>query len=531
MSSLAGTAALVRLALRRDRIVLVVFVVVLVVMVAASASATVKLYPSGVSRVEAAGAVNSSTATLAMYGPIHDATSIGALSTFKVGIMGAVAVAVLALFLVVRHTRTEEETGRLELLGATVVGRRAPLTAALLVAGGASVVAGVGTALGLVAVGMPVAGSLLMGVGVACLGVVFAAVAGVTAQLSKSARSAAGLAGAALGVGYLVRAIGDASAGNGLGWVSWLSPVGWWQQTRPYAGDRWWVLALLLGVTIAVSVLAYVLAARRDFAAGLLPDRPGPATAAASLRSPLALAWRLHRGAFFAWAAVFVAVGLVVGGLAANVGSFLTSPQAKDLITKLGGEQGIRDAFLAVELGMAGVMASVYGLQAAMRLRSEESALRAEPVLATAVGRVKWAWSHLTIALVGSATLLVVVGASAGLVGAMQMGDSGQFGRIVVAALVQIPAVWLIVGIVVAAFGLVPRLIVLGWVALAGFVLLGEFGALFNLSRVIIDISPFAHVPRMPGGDFAVAPMLWLTAIAAGLIFMGLAGFRRRDVG
>ena len=131
----------------------------------------------------------------------------------------------------------------------------------------------------------------------------------------------------------------------------------------------------------------------------------------------------------------------------------------------------------------------------------------------------------------GSALLLVVVGVSAGLVSAVQVGDIGQFGRILVAALVQIPAVWLIIGIVAAAFGLVPRLIVIGWVALAGFVLLGEFGALFNLSQVIMDISPFAHVPRMPGGDFSVAPMLWLTAIAAGLIVIGLAGFRRRDVG
>jgi ABC-2 type transport system permease protein len=83
----------------------------------------------------------------------------------------------------------------------------------------------------------------------------------------------------------------------------------------------------------------------------------------------------------------------------------------------------------------------------------------------------------------------------------------------------------------VAAFGLAPRLIVLGWVALAGFVLLGEFGALFDLSQAVMDISPFAHVPKLPGGDFAVANLVWLTAIAAGLVVAGLAGFRRRDAG
>ena len=531
MSSLAGTGALVRLALRRDRVILGVFIVLLVVMVAASASATAKLYPDNASRVGLAAAINGATSALAMYGPIHDETSIGALATFKMGIFGAIAVAILALFIVVRHTRTEEETGRLELLGATVVGRRAPLTAALLVAGGAGLVAGVCTALGLMAVGMPTAGSVLLGLGFACLGAVFAAVAGLTAQLTRSSRTASGMAAMALGVSYLLRAIGDVSAGDGFGWVSWLSPVGWWQQARPYAGDVWWVLALPLGAAVVVTALAYALAARRDFDAGLLPDRPGRATAATSFRSPLALAWRLQRGALFAWAAAFVVLGLVFGGLASSAGSFLTSPQAKDLITKLGGLQSVTDAFLAVELGMAGVVASVCGVQVVMRLRSEESALRAEPVLATSVGRTAWAWSHVIIALVGTAMLLVLVGTSSGLVSAVQSGDIGQLGRLVVAALVQIPAVWLIVGIVVAAFGLVPRLIVLGWVALTAFVLLGEFGSLFNLSQSVMDISPFAHVPRMPGGAFAVAPMLWLTLVAAGLIAIGLSGFRRRDLG
>ncbi|MHB9115382.1 MAG: ABC transporter permease [Thermoleophilia bacterium] len=371
MSSLVGTAALVRLALRRDRIILPVFIIILAVMVAASAYATAELYPTVASRVEAAAVINTATSTLAMFGPIHDETSVGALSTFKMGIMGAIAVAVLALIIVVRHTRAEEETGRLEMLGATVVGRRAPLTAALLVAVGASLVTGIMTALTMIAVGMPIGGSVVMGLGFAGLGITFAAVAAFTAQLTKSARAASGMAGGALGFFYLLRAIGDASAGNGLAWVSWLSPVGWWQQTRPFAGDRWWVLGLLLGLTVVLSALAYVLAARRDFAAGLLPDRPGPAAASPNLRNPLALAWRLQRGGFLA----------------------------------------------------------VFGMQTAMRLRSEEAAMRAEPLLAAAVGRVTWALSHVTIALLGTTALAVLMGLSAGLTSAAQVGDIGQLDR------------------------------------------------------------------------------------------------------
>ena len=429
MSALAGTGALVRLALRRDRVVLPVFIVLLVVMVAASASATVEFYPDEASRVQAAVAINNTTSTLVLYGPIHDETSIGAISTFKMGIMGAIAVAILALFLVVRHTRAEEETGRLELLGATVVGRRAPLTAALLVTAGASLVAGAGTALGLIAVGMPAAGSLLMGAGFACLGIAFAAVAGLTAQLVKSARTAAGLAGGVLGASYLLRAIGDASAGERVR-LAVVAVAG-----RLVAADPAVRRGPLVGPRSCCSASRsrwprWPTRSRRAVTSPPVscPIGRGPPRPRAGLRSPLALAWRLQRGSFLAWAAVFVVLGLVVGGMASNVGDFLKSPQAQEFITKLGGVSGLRDAFLAVELAFAGVFAAVFGVQAAMRLRSEESALRADPVLAAAVGRTSWAWSHLTIALVGAAALLLVVGVSAGLASAVQVGDSSQLG-------------------------------------------------------------------------------------------------------
>ena len=374
------------------------------------------------------------------------------------------------------------------------------MTAALLVTAGASVAAGAGTALGLIAVGMPAAGSLLMGSSCACLGITFAAVAGLTAQLVVSARTAAGMAGAVLGASYLLRAIGDASAGSGSSWLSWPSPVGWWQQTRPVrrrpmVGPR--APAGPLGGGRRAGV--------RARGAPGFRRRPPPGPARARQRggpvaqSGVALAWRLQRGGFFAWAAALVVIGVAIGGMASSVGDFLKSPQAQDFLTRLGGVKDLRDAFLAVELGFAGVFGAVFGVQAAMRLRSEESALRVDPLLATGVRRTAWMWSHLAIALFGAAVLLVLVGVSAGLAGALQTGDSGQFGRLVAAALVQIPAVWVVIGIVVAAFGLVPRLIVVGWAALIGFVLLGEFGPLFHLSRAVMDVSPFAHVPRLPG--------------------------------
>jgi ABC-2 type transport system permease protein len=134
-------------------------------------------------------------------------------------------------------------------------------------------------------------------------------------------------------------------------------------------------------------------------------------------------------------------------------------------------------------------------------------------------------------ALLGTALLLVVAGAAGGLSFGAQVHDvGGQFGRVLGAALVQVPAAWVLAGFGVALIGLAPRLTALTWAALILSLLLVELGALFGLSRWIVDAAPFAHVPKLPGSDFTVAPVLGLTAVALALGAAGLAGLRRRDL-
>jgi ABC-2 type transport system permease protein len=530
MNPFVGTGALVRLALRRDRVMLPVWLAVFALMAGSSASATVGLYPSEESRIAAAETFNGSQALVALYGRVYDPTSLGALSMIKLGGLGAIFVSLLAIIVVVRHTRAEEETGRLELVGATVVGRQAPLTAALLVALGMNLALGVLTSLALVGSGLPADGSLAFGLAWAGVGICFAAIAAVAAQLTTGARAATGLATAALGVVYVLRAIGDTAAPGGPRWVTWLSPIGWGQQFRPYAGNRWWVLLLTVGFAAAASALAYALVARRDMGAGLLPDRLGPASAAPGLRSSLALAWRLQRGVLLGWLAGFALLGLVFGNIATSISGFFASPQARELFLRLGGEKALTDAYLATALGIIGVVTSAYGVQAAMRLRAEESSLRVEPVLATGTTRARWVLSHTVIALFGTALLLLVAGLAAGLSYGAREGDLGQAGRVLGAALVQVPAAWVLTGIVVAAFGLAPRLALAGWVALVVFVLLGEVGPLLRLDQWVMDVSPFAHVPRLPGAALQVTPLVAMTAVTVALVAAGLFGFRRRDV-
>jgi ABC-2 type transport system permease protein len=527
--ALVGTGALTKLWLRRDRIMLPIWIYGLTAVVASSAAGYKGLYTTPASRQSFAKGITDNPSMLALYGRIYDPSSVGGLTAWRMGATGTAMVAVMSVLIVVRHTRAEEETGRLELLGATVVGRHAPLTAGLVVAFVANLVLAVLVAVSLIFLGLPAAGSIAYGLAWAAAGCVFAAVAAVAAQLTESARAANGIALAALGIAFLLRAAGD----SGSSWLAWLSPIGWAQQVRPYAGERWWVLGLAVLFTAAVAGAAYTLTGRRDLGAGILPARLGPAQAAASLRSPLALAWRLQRGTLLAWAAWFAVYGAAIGGVADGINDLVKgSSGTRDVLIKMGGQQSIVDAFLATTMGIMGLLASVYAVQAALRLRAEETAQRLEPLLATPVGRLRWVVSHLVIAALGTAVLLAVAGLATGLTHGLRAHDlSGQLPRLLGAALVQLPAAWVLAAIVVVLFGFAPRLAMAGWGTLAACLLLGQLGPVLKLSQWAMDVSPFTHVPKLPGGDPTATPLISLTLLAALLTVAGLAGFRRRDIG
>ncbi|HSV67844.1 MAG TPA: ABC transporter permease [Mycobacteriales bacterium] len=533
MSTFTGTLALVRLALRRDRLRLSVWVLALSGVVVAIASSLAELYGTQASRQQLAAGIGKNPAVVALYGPPFDLTSIGGLVAWRMGAVGAVIIPLMSLLTVVRHTRAEEEAGRLELVGAAVVGRRAALTAALLVAFGANLVLGLLLVASLVGLGLPVVGSTAIALSYCSAGLLFAGVAALAAQLTEGARAANGVAASVLGGFFLLRAAGDSAGADGLSWLSWLSPIGWTQQLRPFAHERWWVLGLVGALLVALVAASYVLVGRRDIGAGLLPSRLGPAQGAASLRSPLALAWRLQRASLAGWATAFAILGAVLGSIAQGINDLIgSSTQVKDLLDRFGGTGSIVDSYLATSMGIVGLLAAVYAVQAALRLRSEETSQRAEPVLATRVGRIRWAASHLIFAAVGTAVVLAAGGLAAGVVHGLRTGDlGGQLPRVFGGALVQLPAIWVLAGIAVVLFGLAPRLVQVSWGAVVVCVLLGQVGPLLSLSHWLMDASPFTHLPKLPGASLDTTPLVWLVGIAVAFTAAGLTGLRRRDIG
>ncbi|MFD0344694.1 ABC transporter permease [Streptomyces sp. NPDC127117] len=520
---LAGTWRLLRLALRRDRIMMPVWVLVLGGSFASVSGSLTSIYGTAAQRAELAASMNGNSSLRAMYGPVFD-DSVGGLVSWRMAAFGAVLAAVMSLIVVVRHTREEEETGRQEMLSSAMVGRRAPLTAALLAAVTANAALALVIAAGLAGSGASGAGAAALALAVAGTGVLFACTAAIAAQFTESARLAKGLTAAVLGAAFVLKAAGDSASDDGSSVLTWLSPIGWAENVRAYGDERWWVLLVFAAAVAVQAVLAYGLAGRRDVGMSFLATRPGPAQGRISTAFGLAL--RLQRGALTGWTLSFAVVGVAFGGLTGGAADLVgDNEKTREIFERMGGQAGLTDAFLAAMVSVLGMVAALYIVASVLRLHGEETAGRAEPVLAGGVGRIGWAAGHLVIAFGGAALLMVVGGLG------LAVGYGHELPTVLGASLVQLPAIWLLGGVTVLLYGAFPKAAVASW-GVAGICLaLGWLGPAVDMPQAVMDVSPFTHLPKLPGGTgMEWAPVLALTAVAVVLVGAGVGALRRRDV-
>lgn len=526
----AGNTTLVRLALRRDRLIMPWWILALAALPVLQAYGTPNLFTTQ-GQLQSYALTLETPAFVALYGPVFEANA-GSLALTRSGI-APVIVALVAAFIVIRHTRTEEESGRTELLATSVVGRFAGLAAALITASVALVLLWAALTAGMVLVGMPFPGSVLVGASYAGAGFMFAGVGAIAAQLTVSAGGARALACAALGVAFAVRLAGDVSAATGgtLGWLSYLSPIGWVHQARPFGGDQWWVLAPMAVFTCATVATAVWTADHRDVGAGVFAPPSGAASAGKLLSGLGGLAWRQHRAGFYGWAAGMALLGLVLGSAGRGIEQlFADNPMLQQMLERIGGRQSITDAYFAGVMGLIGLLAAGYAIGSVLRLRSEESSLRAEFLLYLPVSRMRWALIHLSFAGMGAVLVLLAAGAAMGLAHSIATDDLVQVFRLAGAALAHISAVIVLAGMAFMAFGLAPRFAAhLSWSVLGAVFLIGQVGAVLELDQWLLNLSPFTHVPNLPGPTVDVFPLLAMPAIAGALIVIGGLAWRRRD--
>jgi len=523
MNRFTGSGALLRFYLRRDRWMLLGWIAATAAVYWSQAVGSIGLYQTQADLDRAAASMESNPAFIAIAGPTRALDTIGGQVAWQSAVTGAILAALMSMFLVTRHTRAEEESGRDELLRSSVVGRDASVLATGLLVVLADLVLAVAVALSIVGYDLAWAGCLALGAAAGMCGLTFGAVALVAAQVVTSSRAANGIAGTAIGVAYVLRAVGDVGPGA----LTWLSPIGWSQGVRAFADERWWPLGLLGGASVLLLLFALVLLHRRDFGTGPWPARPGPARG--SLGTELALVWRLQRATVVSWCSGLLLFGVAYGSVGDGVGDLIGDSQtSRDIFAADGAD--LVDSFYGVAIVMLALIACGFTVTSVLRMRGEEVDSHAELVMATAVPRRRWAMAHLVVTAAGTAAGVVLAGLGLGLGYAIVTGDAGAVVRFLPGALQQVVSVLLIGAIAWCGYALHSRLGVVGWLAVAFCFVVLMFARVLQMPDWLQNLSPFHWLPLVPAEPFEPVPILLLGVAVGGFVALGDVLLRRRDL-
>jgi ABC-2 type transport system permease protein len=483
-------------------------------------------YDTLAERVELARTFGENTGTRLLYGTPHDLLTTGGWISWRLGVLPVFA-ALWGLFGAVRALRSEEESGRQELVLAGIVGRRTAFRAAMAAVGAGALLLWLATFLAALPAKVDVAGAAYLALALNSPALVFAGVGALTSQLAPTRRGALGLGGAALVVSLVARMVADTS--DPLSWLSWLTPFGWAEELRPFAGAQPLLLVPIALLTMALIVASGRISQRRDIGAGLLAARDSAPPRLAGLLSPAAQALRSQRGSLLAWLLGCSAIALLLGVLSATASEGI-SDDLNEQFQKLGTSLTSAEGFLGLEFLFLIVAICVLVCFQLAAAREEEAEQRLETLLALPVGRRRWLSGRLGVAVVAAAAIALAAGILAW-AGAASAGAGVSLGKMLEAGLNCLPVAVLFLGLGALAYALVPRASNAIAFALVGASFLWDTVlALADVPSWLLDLSPFHHVALVPAEslDALGAVVMALIGVVAGVAAVAL--FERRDL-
>lgn len=452
----------------------------------------------------------------------------------------AMNAAFMSSFLAVRHTRADEETGRSELLAVAGAGRVTPLLATFIHGVGANLLLALAVAAVYLGLGFDAAGSWISGLGAGAVGLAFVGIGLIAGQLMPTPRAANSVGVWVLLLSYLVAGIGNAAGTPDLStmsmrssWLVWLSPFGWGEQSRPFADNTIWPLLIAAGFGVLLTVVSVLVQSSRDLGNSLVPERQGRASARHWLRSPLALVWRLNRGAVFGW----VVGGVLTGALSTSLASVLNqavdqNPQIAEILQRMSAQANLEQATVVIFFTMMGVLAAAAAVQVMTKARQEEAHGRVELVLTSTTSRVRWLAGWLVVSFIAATATIAgaVLGAALG-VAKQADPDWSLMGDVAVVAAGQLVAASVFGVLALLVFVLVPRLTVaLGWVLVFVGMTLGLFGPLFQFPQWLIDLAPISAVATVSGDAVDLKSTVWFAVFVVVAGMLSLALMRRREL-
>ena len=486
-------------------------------------------YKTVAERLAFARSFGTSKGLRLLYGLPHDVATVNGYAAWRVGGVLAIAAAIYGLLAGVRLTRGEEDSGRLELVLAAPVGRSVVGLATLAALAGGTATVWLAEFAGLLVGGVPFGGAADLALATASILPVCAALGALAGQVAPERGLALQLGGGAVAVLFLLRVLADIV--GGLGWMRWLTPLGWAELLRPFAGAQPAVLLAPIGASALLLGAAARIAARRDIGSGLLPARDRAQPRLALLGSPMGLALRSQRGTLIAWIGALAAFSYLLGTIAKSISSADVSQSIQRDIARLGtGSIFTPTGYLAFLFSFFALFLCVFVCLQVAAARREEADGRLQTLLAAPLGRRSWLAGRLALAVLAAAVLAVACGVLAW-AGARTAGAHLGLGRMLEAGGNMLPVTVLFLGIAALAYAIVPRIsgpLSYGLVAVA--YLWELVGALSGAPQWLLEVTPFAHIGEVPAEPFRAVAAAVMVAIGVAAAGAALELFRRRDL-
>ena len=525
---MSATSALTRRALADSRARTGSFALLFAAVAAAQVVGYRDAYPTRADRIAFARTFGDNSAIRLFYGVPHDLLSVGGYVGWRVGGFMSLFAAVWGVLAAIRALRTEEDTGRQELVLAGPIGRRRVFLSALAAIAIGAAILWTAMFMGLTLSRLPVGGSAFLALAVVSPVPVFAGVGALASQLAPNRRLALGLSLTMVGIAFALRVIADTTTGTG--WLRWMTPLGWVEELRAFAGPRPAVLLLSPCVAIVLFAVALAIAVRRDVGAGLFQVRDTAEPRFALLSSPLAQTLRGELGMLVAWLAGVGLFALVIGVVSDSFASGLSSKMKHDL-EKLGGGSLISaTGALSFYFVFFVLIISLFMSAQVAAMRHEEAEQRLETLFASPVGRRRWLAGRLVLAIAGGVALALAAGVLAW-AGAASQGAHVALPGMLEAGANCLPAAILFLALAALVFAALPRAAITAayGVVVVAFVwnLVGE---LLGAPDWTLGLSPFQHVGLVPIHAFRLPAAAAMLGIAALAVVASVAFFERRDL-
>ncbi|MCY9806261.1 ABC transporter permease [Lentilactobacillus senioris] len=534
MTQFAETKRLLLADLKRDRIKIIVWMLVLAGLFLAVAYKFTDLYGNP-SQINTIAETLKSKAMESLFGPLARSTNLNTAIIFasEMLIFWAIFMVIFNYSLAIGSTRGQEESGLTEMIrGGHPVGRQAPLLAATLeltlIDGLFTILSGVGLQLADLP-GANTNGNWLLALALGIVGWAFGMIALVFAQLFNDAHNAMLSGYLFFGVTYLVRMITDVTNPD---WT-WLSPLGWVEKTSIYVDNNWLPMILYAVTGFAMLAIAFALNANRDIDAGIIAVRPGKQTSN-FLAGPGSLLFWTQKTTALVWIAGVFVLGASYGSVFDSIGKLVkTSPVIQEVL----GTSGVQHAEKLQVLNFVGILGMIFSILAVIaggmivnKIETDNQKGYLGLVGAKPISRNR---NLATVVAYGSGlAVIVLVSAIAG-----TQAAANAVMRHPLAAhyywqtgLAMVPVILLLIGLLVALIGWLPKWRSLTWGYLGLAFVLSYFGKLLKLPEWSLRISPFYWLNKVPVEKVDWTAWWLILGIAVILLVAGFIGYNRRDL-